>query len=113
MLDLAGEQLSLGVSVVLDAVFPLSGFRTAVRGLASEHSARLSVIHCHCSDEAIWKARMEPRPRYVPGWTPVGWEEVEWLRARYEPWDQGEALFVDAVEKPEKNLAVVLEYLRG
>lgn len=35
LLDMADEQLSLGVSVVLDAVFPQQGFRQAAAEIAA------------------------------------------------------------------------------
>jgi hypothetical protein len=49
----------------------------------------------------------------VPGWTPVGWDEVARLRAFYEPWDPATALFVDALNTSAANLARVLAYLQA
>jgi predicted kinase len=112
LLDLTDEQLGLGVSVVLDAVFPLAEFRDEARAVAARHAARFHPIYCYCSDEAVWRARVAARVQYVPGWTPVGWEEVERLRGFYEPWDPAAALFVDALDPPAANLARVLAYLR-
>jgi predicted kinase len=112
LLDLADEQLDLGLSVVLDAVFPLAGFRDEAQAVAARHAARFRPVYCYCSDEAVWRARVEARVQYVPGWTPVGWDGVERLRAFYEPWDPAAALFVDALDPPADNLARVLAYLR-
>jgi predicted kinase len=112
LIDLADEQLSLGVSVVLDAVFPLAGFREEARAIAARHAAGFRAVYCYCSDEAVWRARTAARVQYVPGWPPVGWDEVERLRTFYEPWDPAAALFVDALAPPEANLGRVLAYLR-
>jgi predicted kinase len=111
LLDLADEQLALGLSVVLDAVFPLDGFRAAAREIAAHHDAAFRPVYCFCSDEAVWRARMDARVQYVPGWDPVGWDEVERLRPLYQPWAPGAALFVDAVQSIDENLQHVLRYL--
>ena len=84
MLDIADEQLSLGVSAVLDAVFPMEGFRLAARDIARRNSANFCPIYCYCSDRSVWRERMKGREQYVPNWTPVGWEAVERLAAMYE-----------------------------
>jgi predicted kinase len=69
LLDLADEQLSLGVSAILDAVFPMEGFRQTARALAGRYQAEFRAI----SDEAIWRERMRQRHHYLPNWTPVDW----------------------------------------
>ena len=53
---------------------------------------------------------MEHRTQYVPGWTPVGWADVERLRGEYEAWDDS-ALVLDAVQPVEHNFARLLAYL--
>ena len=112
LLDLADEQLGLGLSVILDGVFPLAGFRTVAREIAARYGRQFCVIHCYCSDEAVWRARVEDgRVQYVPGWPPVGWAEVERLRPHYQPWAPDQALFVDAVHRLEENLARVQAHL--
>ena len=113
LVDLADEQLGLAVSVVLDAVFPLGPFRATARAIAARHHARFRAIYCYCSDDAIWQARLVARVQYVPGWTPVGWAEVERLRAIYTPWSPSAALGIDAIQPFEQNLARVLAYIRN
>lgn len=103
ILDLAEEQLRLGVSAVIDGVFPRAGFREEARQIAAQHGALFRPIYCYCSDEAQWQARMQERTQYVPDWTPVGWDEVLRLRADFEPWKPGEALFLDAIHPVEHN----------
>ncbi len=111
MFDLANEQLSLGVSVVLDAVFPMEGFRLAARDIACRNSANFCPIHCYCSDQSVWRERMKGREQYVPNWTPVGWEAVERLQATYEPWDPETTLFVDSLNDLEDNLVLVMDWI--
>jgi len=112
MLDLADEQLSLGVSVVLDAVFPMEESRLAARDIAYRNSARFRPVYCYCSDQSVWRERMKGRQQYVPNWTPVGWEAVERLQAMYEPWDPETTLFVDSLNDLEDNLVLILDRIR-
>ena len=112
MLDLADEQLIVGVSFVLDAVFPMEGFRTAARDLALRNNANFCPIYCYCSEESVWRERMKGRQQYVPNWTPVGWEAVERLQAMYEPWDPEATLFVDSLNDLEDNLVLVIDWIR-
>lgn len=113
ILDLADEQLALGVSVVLDGVFPMQEFRSVASDLADRHGARFCPIHCFCSDREIWQTRMGDRQRYVPHWTPVGWAEVVRMETLYEPWEAGTVLLVDAVDPLERNLELVLGWVRS
>jgi predicted kinase len=112
MLDLADEQLELGIGVVLDAVFPLTEFRKAAREMAERHGGCFAPIYCFCSDREQWQERMTGRRPLVPYWTPVGWAEVERLQAIFEPWEPEEALFLDSVRTPEVSLALALAWLR-
>lgn len=112
ILDMADEQLSLGVSVVLDATFPLDHFRMVASETAARHQARLCAFYCYCSDDAVWRERMEGRVQYVPGWKPVGWEDVLRMRQYYQPWDDN-AVLIDSLRGSEDNFAGVLEAIQN
>ncbi len=112
ILDLADEQLGLGLSCILDATFPLDHFRTVASEIAARHKARFATIYCYCSDDEEWKRRMRDRVMYVPGWKPVGWEDVLRMREYYQPWNDN-ALFVDSIRSPDENFPIVLDYLRN
>lgn len=111
ILDLADEQLSLGVSVILDATFPLDHFRTVANETAMRHNANFCAIYCFNSDDDVWRKRMEKRVQYVPGWRPVGWEDVQRMRTYYQPWGDN-ALVLDSMRPPEENFALALEQIR-
>ncbi len=113
MLDLAAAQLALGISVVLDGVFPLDGFRSAAQEIAERNKARFHPIFCYCTDVSVWKERVENREGDVPDWTPVNWNEIERIQAIFEPWDPLATLSIDAMEGLEMNLAQVIEWLLG
>ena len=108
--DLAETQLRLGVSVILDSVATFERVRTAWRAVASRCGANFCVIECVCSDEALWRERLSTRRRGIPGWHELSWEDVETVRARFEPWTD-ERLVVDAVETLEVNVDRVWAYL--
>lgn len=113
LLDLADEQLALGVSVILDAVFPMDGFRRQARQLATQYNAQFRPIYCYCSDESIWQARLENRETLVPGWPPVGWSEVERLRPSFEIWQGADILALDALHSPADNLQTALHFIQS
>ena len=113
MFDLADEQLALGVSVILDAVFPMQEFRSVAYNIAASNKARFCPVYCFCSDMSVWQDRMRDRQRYVPNWTPVGWSEVERMQTVFEPWEPARVLSVDAVNSLERNLELVQSWVRG
>jgi predicted kinase len=112
ILDLAEAQLKLGLSVILDGVFPLDGFRSAAREIAGMNDARFCPVFCYCSDVSVWKKRVEDRVGIVPDWTPVDWEEVERIRAIFEPWDPLTTLSVDSMMGLDSNLSMMIDWIR-
>jgi predicted kinase len=78
---IAEEQLTLGFSVVVDAVNPTGAYRASWRSLASDQGADLVVIACICSDAALHRRRIErrriaARRRGIPGMAEATWEVV-------------------------------------
>lgn len=108
ILDLADEQLSLGVSAILDATFPLDHFRMVASEIAARHSARFCAFYCYCSDDGVWQRRMTQRVQYVPGWRPVGWDDVLRMRSYYQPWGAN-AVPIDSLKPPEENVVTVID----
>ena len=112
ILDMADEQLGLGLSVILDAVFPMQGFRVLASDIAERHSARFKPIYCYCSDEKIWKIRIkERRNTYIPHWSPVDWYEVERFRGIFDSWQPESTLFIDTVLDFDTNLDRILAWI--
>lgn len=107
ILDMADEQLSLGISVILDATFPLDHFRTVASEIAVRHQARFCAFYCYCSDDDMWRSRMTERVQYVPGWRPVGWDDVLRMRQYYQPWNEN-AVALDSVRPPQENFMEAL-----
>jgi predicted kinase len=62
LFSLGESFLKQGFSVILES--SLRGEEGFERGkqLAKNMNAQLRVVECHCSDEALWKERLETRP---------------------------------------------------
>jgi predicted kinase len=107
---LAAEQLRRGQSAILDSVATFERIRERWRALAREHAARLRIVECVCSDEALHRARLERRRRGIPGWPELTWDDILAVRSRYEPWSDPR-LILDAARPLAANGAALHTYL--
>lgn len=80
---LVDVQLSLGLSVIVDAVNNDPHHRQAWLGLAHAHGADVSVVMVVCSDEELHRQRLTARRR--ERWA-SSWEQVLELRETWTPW---------------------------
>lgn len=106
---LASEQLRLGISVIIDAVSPVSEAREMWHNLATRFGARLIVIEC-VLDSGLHKKRIESRVRNMPGIPEVIWKDVEDRRKEYMAWEEPR-LVLDTSESIQNNLEKSLEYI--
>jgi len=65
---LAGRQLSLNQSVILDSVASTVSIRNAWRDLGKKYNAEWRVIEFIYSDILVHRERLERRQRAIPGW---------------------------------------------
>ena len=83
MLAVARRQLQLGLSVIADS--PLGygeSYRRAV-SMAAECGARVAVIECVCSDQTVWRQRIEARRgMQLPAHHATDWTRVDDFFAR-------------------------------
>lgn len=107
---LAKRQLQLQQSAILDSVVGLERTRHEWRALAKTFGAEWAVIECICSDERLHQARVAARRYPIPGWPPLSWAQVEYVRAYFEPW-QEERLILDSVKPVAQNIQLALNYL--
>ena len=109
---LVAQQLSLGVSVILDAIHFSQTSRDVVRAVAKKCNARLRVIHTFCSDKDIWRERVLRRvENSSPNETPAQWDTVMAELDEFEHWSQDNALFVDSANSIEVNFQMIRNYL--
>ena len=81
---LARQNLSIGQTVVADAVNPVDEAREAWREIAAQLSTRVLEIEVVCSDVQEHRRRVESRGSDIEGHIPPTWAEV--VRRHYVPW---------------------------
>ena len=111
-ITLAGENLRLGHSVIVDAVNPVEAPRAAWRSLAARHRADLKIIECVCADQTVHRRRIEARVRNIEGMPEVTWARVLARRAEYQAWTDARLILDTSAAAPENLLAEALNYLR-
>lgn len=102
--QMARANLSLGGSVVADAVNPLTTIRETWRTAANNASSRITEVEVVCSDIVEHRRRVESRTADIPGHTLPTWDEVQ--QRAYEPWssyrlviDSAKVSAIDAASK--------------
>jgi predicted kinase len=108
------HRLRLRQSAIADGMIGSVETRTRWRDVADRYRADFIAVECVCSDLVVHRARIEARQNQIPGWPDPGWDHVEEMRKRYEPW-AGNRLVLDSVLPFERNLRaakrVVMESL--
>jgi predicted kinase len=107
---LARDNLSLGLSVVLDSPAGYRQFREKVSDLAKARKANLKLIECICTDESLLRQRVEGRGRELPPYRARDWADYQSNRTRFEGLTE-RRLVVDTAELPATNLRKVLAYV--
>ena len=97
---MAEDNLSLGLTVVVDCVNPISITRDAWLDIANRTAARALEVEVRCSDVSEHRRRVETRVVDVPGLIPPTWEEVE--AREYHPWNRDHLVVDTAKETPEQ-----------
>ena len=107
---LAGANLRLGQTVVVDCVNSLAVTRAAWREVAAAASSPIVEIEIVCSDAAEHRHRIETRQIDVPGLVRPTWDSVQ--RHDYEPWS-GSRLVLDTAGQSIADAAAVLRLYQG
>ena len=106
MFALAREQLSLGLSVVVDT--PLTNRTTyeQCKELAQAFQIPMLVVHCQCPPE-VQKRRLESRKGNVSEFQITTWEEWEQWKPRFEEYEDG-GCTIDTSKPMDDSLANVM-----
>jgi predicted kinase len=104
--------LALGQTVIVDAVNAVEPARQQWRALAARHRVRLAVIEVVCSSPELHRRRLEQRDRGIEGFDEPSWDDVERVRAEYEPWTDRH-LVLDSVAELPANIKQALEFVAG
>jgi predicted kinase len=110
----AGSLLDQGFSVVCDTNLIASRNYAEACRVASESCAKLLVIECVCSDEAVWRHRIESRAglpaRYLSDWDAFQ-QYVQTVHEITNYHFESERLLVDTVEPVEQILDTIIKHL--
>jgi predicted kinase len=83
--DVAAGHLRRGLTVIADAVNPVTEARDGWRHLAATTGARQVVVETTCPDRVEHRRRVLDRINDLPGWISPDWEQVEQSAAGYQP----------------------------
>jgi predicted kinase len=104
--DLAGEQLQLGLDVIVECVNPIALTRDSWLTTAAEVDAAILEVEVVCTDEWEHQRRVESRTSDVEGLLKPTWAAV--VTREYEPWTR-EHLVVDSARiSPEEAAQLIL-----
>lgn len=104
---LAGEQLGLGLDVIVECVNPLPVTRDAWISIAAAAQAGIVEVELVCSDPVEHRRRVEARATDVEGLVKPTWAEVS--RREYQPWDRPHLVIDCARWSPEEAATRILD----
>jgi predicted kinase len=106
MFALTEEQLSLGLSVVVDSPLTYRTTYEQAKELAQTFHVPMLVVHCQCSPE-VQKRRLEGRVGKVSEFQITSWEEWMQWKPRFEDFDD-EGCIIDTSNPLDDSLAKVM-----
>lgn len=120
LLHLVDAQLAWGHSVIVDSVFmgvnetqtqhTWSDRRRAYE-IAQQRGVNFRPIYCHISDETVWRERLAQRARQFPDAPVATWTQVDAQRRYFQPWQPGQALFLDSLNSAAYNFAMAVTFI--
>lgn len=120
LLHLVDAQLAWGHSVIVDSVFmgvdeQRTQHRWSDRQRAYEIAQRRRVnfrpIYLYISDETVWRERLTQRARQFPNAPVATWGQVDTQRRYFQPWQPGQALFLDSLNSMGVNFAAAMAFI--
>lgn len=106
MFALAEEQLSLGLSVVVDTPLTYRTTYEQAKELAQSFHVPMVVVHCQCPPE-VQKIRLEGRVGKVSEFQITSWKEWMQWKPRFEDFDD-DGCIVDTSNPLDESLAKVM-----
>ena len=105
----AGDNLSLGLTVVADSVNSLHITRNAWRNVALEAGVPIFEIELICSDVATHCLRVERRSADIPGFQLPTWTSV--LERQYDSWESEQFVVDTANVSVEQTVEAIMQRL--
>ena len=110
LVELARDNLTLGLSVVVDSPAAYQTFRDQIKMVARATKADLRLVECICTDERLLRQRIEHRGPDLPVYRTRDWQTYQQDRRRFERLTH-QRLIVDTAESQAVNLRKVRAYL--
>lgn len=81
MFNIARRQLLQGLNVICDSPLTGSIAYEHAQAIAIETHASLGIVECHCSDESLWKQRINDRKALqLPSHHQIDWDALQSFR---------------------------------
>jgi predicted kinase len=109
---LAGEQIKLGASVIVDAVNAEEEGKDVWRGLAGRYGLDPIILDVFVGDRALHRKRLESRVRGLHGFAEITWGAVEARQKGFTAWKEP-TLRLDAARDLEANVDEALRYIHA
>jgi predicted kinase len=110
LVDLTRDNLTLGLSVVVDSPAAYHTFRDQIKVVARAAKADLRLVECICTDERLLRQRIEHRGPDLPAYRTRDWQTYQQDQKRFERLTD-QRLIVDTAESQAVNLRKVRAYL--
>jgi predicted kinase len=108
--DVAANHLRRGLTVIADAVNPVTAARNGWRDLAASAGADHVVIETVCPDSTEHRRRVETRASDLPGWVYPSWPQVIRMMTEYEP-RTGKRVVLDTTRPVDDSYHELTEHL--
>ncbi len=106
MFALTREQLSVGISVVVDSPLTYRTTYEELRRIANDAHVPMLVVHCMCSPQ-VQRHRLESRKGAVSAFQITSWEDWLQWKPRFEQFDDG-GYEVDTANPLEDSLTKIM-----
>jgi predicted kinase len=110
---MAEQNLTLGTSVVVDAVNDSEPARETWRVAAANAGAELAFVLLILDDEAEHRRRLEGRIRQLVHVSEPSWTDVLTRAAAYAPWTEGSCLRIDAERAVDEVVLELVDRFTG
>ena len=120
LLHLAESQLAWGNSVIVDSVFMgvdenqtqhRWSDRQRAYEIAQHAEANFRPIYFYISDENVWRERVARRSAELQDPRVATWTQVTMQRQYFQPWQPGQALFIDSLNPINQNFNEIMKYI--
>ncbi|MCL4262278.1 MAG: AAA family ATPase [Anaerolineae bacterium] len=120
LLHLVDAQLAWGHNVIVDSVFMgvdenqtqhTWSDRLRAYEIAQHRGVNFRPIYLYISDETVWRGRLAQRARQFPDAPVATWTQVDVQRRFFQPWQPGQALFLDGLNSVADNFAAAMAFI--